>query len=42
MSRSSTRTVRYHLGEVFTKLGISSRSQLHRVLPGDADTIPLR
>jgi len=38
----STRTVQYHLGKVFTKLGISSRSQLHRVLPGDADTIPLR
>jgi DNA-binding CsgD family transcriptional regulator len=37
----STRTAQYHLGKVFTKLGISSRSQLHRVLPGDADTIPL-
>jgi DNA-binding NarL/FixJ family response regulator len=33
----STRTVQYHLGKVFTKLGISSRSQLHRALPGDAD-----
>jgi len=32
----STRTAQYHLGKVFTKLGISSRSQLHRVLPGDA------
>jgi len=32
----STRTVQYHLGKVFTKLGISSRSQLHRVLPSDA------
>jgi DNA-binding CsgD family transcriptional regulator len=32
----STRTVQYHLGKVFAKLGISSRSQLHRVLPGDA------
>jgi DNA-binding CsgD family transcriptional regulator len=31
----STRTVQYHLGKVFTKLEISSRSQLHRVLPGD-------
>jgi DNA-binding CsgD family transcriptional regulator len=30
----STRTVQYHLGKVFTKLGISSRSQLHRALPG--------
>jgi DNA-binding CsgD family transcriptional regulator len=34
----STRTVQYHLGKVFTKLDISSRSQLDRVLPGD----PLR
>ena len=31
----STRTVQYHLGKVFAKLAISSRSQLHRVLPGD-------
>jgi DNA-binding CsgD family transcriptional regulator len=29
----STRTVQYHLKKVFTKLGISSRSQLDRVLP---------
>jgi DNA-binding CsgD family transcriptional regulator len=29
----SSRTVQYHLGKVFTKLGISSRSQLHLVLP---------
>ena len=28
----STRTVRYHLAKVFTKLGISSRGQLHSVL----------
>ena len=28
----STRTVQYHLGKVFTKLGISSRSQLYRAL----------
>jgi DNA-binding CsgD family transcriptional regulator len=33
----STRTVQYHLGKVFTKLDISSRSQLNRVLPGDPD-----
>jgi len=35
----SPRTVEYHLGKVFTKLGISSRSQLHRVLPRDPDII---
>ena len=29
----SPRTIQYHLGNVFTKLGISSRSQLDRVLP---------
>jgi DNA-binding CsgD family transcriptional regulator len=29
----SPRTVEYHLGHVFTKLGINSRIQLHRVLP---------
>ena len=33
----SPRTVRYHLTKVFTKLGITSRSQLDRVLPGDPD-----
>ena len=31
----SPRTVRYHLTKVFTKLGISSRSQLDRALPSD-------
>jgi DNA-binding NarL/FixJ family response regulator len=31
----SPRTVAYHLSNVFTKLGISSRSQLNRVLLSD-------
>ena len=34
----SPRTAQYHLSNVFTKLGISSRSQLDRVLPADPDT----
>jgi ATP/maltotriose-dependent transcriptional regulator MalT len=34
----STRTVKYHLSKVFTKLGINSRGQLHQVVPGDPDT----
>jgi DNA-binding CsgD family transcriptional regulator len=34
----SPHTVQYHLSKVFTKLGISSRSQLDLVLPGDPDT----
>jgi DNA-binding NarL/FixJ family response regulator len=31
----SSHTVQYHLHKVFTKLGISSRGQLHRALPAD-------
>jgi DNA-binding CsgD family transcriptional regulator/tetratricopeptide (TPR) repeat protein len=34
----SPRTAAYHLSNVFTKLGISSRSQLDRVLPPGPDT----
>jgi DNA-binding CsgD family transcriptional regulator len=33
----SVRTVQYHLSKVFAKLGISSRAELHRVLPRDQD-----
>jgi DNA-binding CsgD family transcriptional regulator len=35
----SPRTVQYHLRKIFTKLDISSRNQLDRVLPGDPTTV---
>src|SRR5215472_8640344 len=38
----SPRTVQYHLRKVFTKLGISSRGQLHRALQADPGTIRAR
>jgi len=38
----STRTVQYHLGKVFAKLGITSRSQLDQALPADPGATPSR
>jgi DNA-binding CsgD family transcriptional regulator len=35
----SPRTVEYHLHKVFTKLDITARNQLARVLPGDHGTV---
>jgi DNA-binding NarL/FixJ family response regulator len=36
----SPRTVEYHLHKVFTKLGISSRNQLHRALGSGPSLAP--
>jgi len=36
----SPATVAYHLRKVFTKLGISSRTQLDSALPSDLATLP--
>jgi DNA-binding CsgD family transcriptional regulator len=36
----SRHTVAAHLREVFSKLGISSRNQLGRVLPADSESVP--
>ena len=36
----SPRTVQYHLRNVFTKLGISSRGQLYRVIPNGGAAVP--
>jgi DNA-binding CsgD family transcriptional regulator len=38
----STRTVQYHLGKVFAKLGITSRAQLDQALPADPAATPSR
>jgi DNA-binding CsgD family transcriptional regulator len=38
----SPRTIQYHLGNVFAKLGITSRSELRRVLPAASDAAPPR
>ncbi len=36
----SPRTVEYHMHKIFVQLGITKRSQLHRVMPGTAAAAP--
>jgi DNA-binding NarL/FixJ family response regulator len=36
------RTVKYHLSNAFTKLDITSRTQLDRVIPSDPGTVAPR
>jgi DNA-binding NarL/FixJ family response regulator len=38
----SPRTVQYHLGKVFTKLGITSRCQFRCILAAGPPAAPLR
>jgi DNA-binding CsgD family transcriptional regulator len=38
----SPRTIQYHLGNVFAKLGITTRSQLRSILPPSPDAAALR
>jgi len=42
LDRLQQPVVQYHLGKVFTKLDIGSRSQLRRVLPSDPVAVPPR
>jgi DNA-binding CsgD family transcriptional regulator len=37
----SPRTIQYHLGNIFTKLGITSRRQLRQALPGSGRDTPI-